>query len=223
MKKKDMDKNKNKVEIELTEGKIHLIRHGQTAANLNRCYYGASDIPLTMMGIYELEENCEMNIYPDAMGARLFTSGMYRTEQTFAVIYGGQRGVDIEPVNEPEHEVVEELREYDFGEYELKTHDELKDEEAYRGWICDVSGETCTPGGESPVGFQSRVWKGFEKILKNFDGRDIIIICHGGVISTIMTKFFTPDERNIYQWQPDPGRGYTLLLKSGEVIGYEDL
>ena len=50
-----------------------------------------------------------------------------------------------------------------------------------------------------------------------------IVICHGGVISTIMTRFFTPDEPKIYKWQPDPGRGYTLLVENGEVVAYEEI
>ena len=224
MKSKDSgdikDKSENKVK---SKGSIHLIRHGQTEGNINRLYYGASDIPLTDVGIFELEENCERDIYPPAKGARLFTTGMYRTEQTFAVIYGGQRGFDVKPVEEPEHDILDGMKEYDFGDYELKTHDELKDFKEYRSWIGDASGETCPPGGESPANFQRRVWKEFESLLESFDGDNIIVICHGGVISTIMTRFFTPDEPNIYKWQPDPGRGYTLLVENGEVVAYEEI
>ena len=120
MKSKDSgdikDKSENKVKC---KGSIHLIRHEQTEGNINRLYYGASDIPLMDVGIFEFEENCERDIYPPAKGARLFTTGMYRTEQTFAVIYKRQRGFDVKPVEEPEHDILDEIKEYDFGDYEI--------------------------------------------------------------------------------------------------------
>ncbi len=203
--------------------RIHMIRHGQTEGNLARCYYGASDIPLTAMGIYELEENCDEEIYPSPEGARLFTTGMYRTEQTFAIIYGNRRGMEVEPVNEPKHDVLEGFKEYDFGEYEMKTHEDLKDLELYRRWIGDISGETAPPGGESPKNFQTRVLEQFDILMESMDEQPAIVVCHGGVISTIMNRYFSPDAPNIYEWQPEPGRGYSLIIEDGKVIAYDEI
>jgi len=50
-----------------------------------------------------------------------------------------------------------------------------------------------------------------------------IIVCHGGVISVIMGIFFPDHEKNIFQWQPDPGRGYSVLIKDGAAISYEEI
>ena len=67
---------------------IHLIRHGITAGNENRWYYGRMDIPLTARGIAQLEKLRADGIYPNAQNADCYTSGMLRTEQTFQTIYG---------------------------------------------------------------------------------------------------------------------------------------
>lgn len=67
---------------------IHLIRHGITAGNENRWYYGRMDIPLTARGIAQLEKLRADGIYPNVQNADCYTSGMLRTEQTFQTIYG---------------------------------------------------------------------------------------------------------------------------------------
>jgi broad specificity phosphatase PhoE len=49
---------------------------------------------------------------------------MLRTEQTFFLIYGCK-----------EHQVLPELREYHFGEFEMKTHDQLSENELIRNGL----------------------------------------------------------------------------------------
>ena len=54
---------------------IHLIRHGITAGNENRWYYGRMDIPLTARGIAQLEKLRADGIYPNVQNADCYTSG----------------------------------------------------------------------------------------------------------------------------------------------------
>ena len=61
---------------------ITLIRHGQTEGNRRHWYYGSTDLPLSQEGAEELERLAEEKIYPSAEGAKIFTSGMTRTNQT---------------------------------------------------------------------------------------------------------------------------------------------
>ena len=56
-------------------------------------------------------------IYPDDTDAKYYTSGMLRTEQTFSLIYGNR-----------EHEAFSPFREIDFGDFEMKSYGELKDD-----------------------------------------------------------------------------------------------
>ena len=90
------------------------IRHGITAGNENRWYYGRLDIPLTERGIAQLEKLRTDGIYPNAQGADCYTSGMLRTEQTFQTIYGDQP-----------HKALPLLREMNFGAWEGMSFDEM--------------------------------------------------------------------------------------------------
>ena len=196
-------------------GKIHLIRHGITEANLAKKYYGSTDLPLSNKGIDSIAELALAGIYPEALGAMLYTSGLLRAEQTFFLIYGCR-----------EHVILPELREYHFGDFEMKTYDQLKENPDYQAWVNDKNGMIACPQGESTLEFRTRVSAGFAKILENINkeknlSRDSIVVCHGGVISLIMGICFPEVKQNIFQWQPDPGRGYTLNFVDEEAVSYE--
>jgi alpha-ribazole phosphatase len=48
-----------------------------------------------------------------------------------------------------------------------------------------------------------------------------ICICHGGVISGIMDYIWPGEYKNFFEWIPDPGHGYVLLVEDGSFTGYE--
>lgn len=198
-------------------GMIHLIRHGTTEANTAKLYYGSTDIPLSNEGVNIIADLAAAGAYPIVDGAELYTTGLLRTEQTFFLIYGCR-----------EHHAVPELREYHFGEFEMKTHDQLVEKEEYQAWINDTKGMTPCPKGESPHDFRARISGSFSKILEKHQGeenrdKNSIIICHGGVISLIMGLCFPHTEKNIFQWQPEPGRGYSIHIDGGEPVSYADI
>lgn len=201
------------------KSKICLIRHGITRGNRDRLYYGSSDIPLMEEGQKEIARLAEEGIYPDAEHAAYYTTGLQRTEQTFSLIYG-----------EKPHEQIELLREIDFGEYEMKTHEDLKESDEYRRWMHDKSGVLVPPGGESLNMFSERIMKGYEELrnrhaLKELSMRHSgkeamsVVVCHGGSISAILYHLF-PEQcaGNLYYWIPDPGHGYVLQLEDEAVV-----
>lgn len=71
--------------------------------------------------------------------------------------------------------VCEDLRECDFGEYEGKTYDQLKNEAAYQKWL-DSGGTIPFPGGEDPMAFRVRSKSAFaaiaQKAAERHPGRD---------------------------------------------------
>lgn len=222
------------------KSQIHLIRHGITEGNQRRLYYGGEDIPLAEEGVAELSKLAAEMIYPQAGSAAYYTSGMLRTEQTFELIFG-----------EREHERIPELQEMRFGDFEMKSHEELKEVPEYLEWIGDKTGRLKSPGGESKLDFAGRISRGFEILqekhrafLEGFAENsgvptDItaqtddtakgasdqepasVVVCHGGVIAVIMMEHFAEEERLFYQWIPDPGHGYALFLEDERLTGYE--
>lgn len=115
--------------------KLTLLRHAQTEGSLRNLYYGAADIPALPESLSELHRRA--GDYPTAQ--RYYTSGMLRTEQTLAAIYG----------NVP-HTRLPGLREMDFGDFEMKSYEELKDTPAYQAWITDVEHNPCPHGESAP-------------------------------------------------------------------------
>jgi len=187
---------------------IHLIRHGITEGNQKNMFYGHSDIPLAAEGIDELKSLNEKGVYPKPEAASYYTSELTRAEQTFSLIYG-----DIPHIR------LAHLNEIFFGDYELKTHKDLKKDPGYIAWVNDRSGLSAPHGGESYVQFTERVTAGLRTILDS-DAKHSVAVCHGGVICVIMDSCFDDYGENNFDWLPEPGHGYTVTFNDGRPEGY---
>ena len=175
--------------------KIHFLRHGVTIANEQMFYYGATDIPVCPRGVDELKRLKRETVLPDA--DFYATSGLYRTKQTLFLLY------DKEPMLE-----IPELNEFNFGDFEMKNYDQLRDDPEFIRWISDGDDAKC-PNGESNNQFVSRVKRGLE-IVTNIKAESIVVVSHGGVIASLMEVLFPKVRGNYYDWVPDCGRGYTV-------------
>lgn len=183
--------------------KLHLIRHGATEAYEKRLYYGSTDVPLSENGLLLLDKYKLEGKYPSPENCRIVTSGMLRTEQTLAAIYG-----------EAEHLVIPELAEMRFGDFEMHSYNDLKDDPAFLEWCSgDNMANVCPGGGESGNIFAARVRGATAELLKS--PVDTIAVVHGGVIWAIMSMLFPESEMSIYSWQPVCGKGYTITFKDG--------
>jgi len=190
--------------------RICLIRHGKTAANEKRLYCGATDEPLSPAGLEALKAQAVSRFYPDISGMRIYTSGLRRTEETLAAIYG-----DIP------HSCLPGMREMDFGKFEMHSYEELKEISEYIEWITDATGGYVCPGGESSNLFKERVFAAFDGLVAS--GGDAMVVCHGGVIAEIMARTFPDEGRNFYEWQPSAGCGYEISFEGGMAVGYKPI
>jgi len=181
--------------------KIHLIRHGLTYANENKLYCGGTDLELSEKGIKEIANLKAQDIYPNNPDL-FFTSGFRRSIQTLECIYG-----------KVSHKAISELSEYNFGQFEMQSYKDLKHEPAYQAWINDEKGAVTCPGGESRQQFIKRVLFGYNLLLN--EPESLLLVSHGGVIAYIMDYLF-PDTHHFYEWQPRPGRGFTLVYNQDE-------
>ncbi len=179
--------------------RLLLLRHGLTEANLKRLYCGSTDLSLCEEGRAELYALRAAGGYPAPEGFRFYTSGMRRTEETLSILCGS---VD--------RESVPDLREMDFGQFEMRGYEELKDDPAYRAWCEGENGKNLAPGGESGEIMTRRVIAAVEKLLAQ-EG-DVCIVTHGGPIAAVMARFFPQEEKTRYQWQPANGCGYLIEL-----------
>ena len=179
---------------------IYLIRHGLTWANEEHLYCGSSDLPLSPAGEAELRK-----LHYELPPARFLTSGMKRTEETLSLLFG-----------QVPHQQEPAFREIDFGRFELRSYEELKDDPEYQAWITGDNRRNVPPGGESGQQMEVRVLSALQKL----EAEDIptVLITHGGVIACIMEALFPEEKKNRYQWQPKPGHGYAVFDGKYEEI-----
>ena len=195
--------------------KIHLIRHGATDANVLGQYIGCkTDLPLSPEGLNELRLLAESNEYP--VIDCLYSSPMLRCRQTAAVLF-------------PDMEItaVDDIKEYDFGDFEGKTAHQLDGDPAFHEW---ASGKrTAPPGGEENSDFIKRLSVGLNRIVVDMIEKGKTnggVIMHGGAIMMLLASCAVPRHKPV-EWTADHGRGYTILInpslyfKSGvvEAIG----
>ncbi|MBQ6847882.1 MAG: histidine phosphatase family protein [Clostridia bacterium] len=179
--------------------KIHLIRHGSTDANVLGQYIGSkTDAPLSPEGLNELRLLKENMDYPKI--DCLYSSPMLRCRQTAAVLF-------------PDNGVcqVENLKEYDFGDFEGKTANELESNPHFLDW---VSGKAAPPNGEDNTEFIKRLCVGLRQIVLDMIEKgksESAVIMHGGAIMMLLGATAVPRHHSV-EWTADPGRGYTLRI-----------
>ncbi len=189
---------------------MYLIRHGITEGNQKRLYYGKTDLPLVEEGKRAIWERVKVGIYPDINGLSFVTSGLLRTEETLFEIYGTVS-----------HIADERLNEINFGDFEMKSYEELKDREDYQRWISGDNWANVCPNGESGILMDSRAFPA----LKGYTFKDVFIVCHGGIISSWMQSLFPEDaeHRNFYDWTPKPCEGYKIIFEDGKAEDYQKI
>ena len=179
--------------------KLHLIRHGMTEGNENGQYIGLTDIKITTNGIIELEKLRDAGIYPKC--ELVFSSPLSRAVETAKIIY-------------PEKEVLinHKFKEIDFGEFQGKTPEDLKDRQDYADWLAGKL--PAAPGGESAMDFATRLCTGIGETVRYMMDNDCYsaaIVKHGGAIMTLLSVAALP-RMKMTQWACGNGRGYTVSI-----------
>ena len=182
--------------------KLTLIRHGSTEGNIRGLYYGATDLPITAESAEELKNRALAGGYPKA--ERYFTSGMKRTEQSFAALYGGIP-----------HEILPDLREINLGEFEMRSYEELRDDPKFAEWCTGDNEKNVCPGGESGEQVTDRALAALLPMIQA--GKDVVIITHGGVIGGVLARLF-PSPNGRFQYGAEPGEGYTVEFEDGRPV-----
>ena len=178
---------------------IYLIRHGKTLANEQHLYCGSTDLPLSDTGKKELAQIH----YPIPGDFRFISSGMQRANETLEILFPDR-----------DYEIMPGFREVDFGRFEMKRYDQLKDDASYQDWISGDNEANVPPDGESGLQMTHRAISAFLRVV--YEGMDAVIVTHGGIIAALMARLFPKEEKNRYQWQSANGGGYQITIKNGK-------
>ncbi len=180
--------------------KIHLIRHALTQGNIEARYIGHTDLPAVEEGLEIIRDLSAQGLYPKAQVC--LTSPLTRCKQTAQAIYP-----DLQPLEIPD------LIEYNFGEFEGRTADELVDNESFKQWL--RGGADAKPAyGESNEDFTKRIQKAFCAVvdgLMKTGTTETAIVTHAGVIMTILSSYGIP-ELPMSEWTMEGGAGYTIRI-----------
>lgn len=165
---------------------IYLTRHGQTEWNLEKRLQGHGNSPLTEFGLNRAKELSER--IKDIDIDTIYTSPIERAYKT-AQIVKGNKYIEVK--------VHEGLKEMNFGDYEGKITEEVMKENP--DW--DISAimrgnlEMRAPNGETLGEVRERVNSAMRDIIKENEGKNILIVAHGITLKAIMT-FFNDQEAN---------------------------
>lgn len=177
-----------------------MFRHGLTRGNFNAQYIGHTDYPLTTDSIESLKKIKAKHHYPTVEA--VFVSPLKRAMQSADIMFPKNNKI-----------VIDNFIEYNFGEFEEHTAEELKDNEDFQNWIHgDIY--AAPPFGESNAQFAQRVCEAFEKVINGCIAEgieNIAIVTHAGVIMTILACYGLP-EAPMAHWQMDAGYGFKLRI-----------
>lgn len=204
--------------------KLILIRHGITEGNEKRWFYGKTDLPLMEKGKDMLVRYKEQGVYPKIPeDAQKIVSGLTRTKQTMKILFG-----------EGDWQEIPNLQEMNFGIFECHSFEEIEENEEFQKWVYDETDEVCPPDGESRLDFSMRVKEGLRELiglhrLKEWSHRHggedavTVMVCHGGVISSMMRQMFPGAKSNMWDWIPEPGLGYIVDFRESEPESYTEI
>jgi probable phosphoglycerate mutase len=188
--------------------RLFLVRHGQTADNIQMRYIGISDEPLTEKGMEQAQQ------VADAMAQLkigfVVSSPLSRAADTAARI---QKACGVELRLDPR------LAEGSFGSWEGLTRSEVlrlggSDSEALARWESEAS--NAPPGGESFVSVQKRTVEAAEQLKDEFAGSSVVLVSHVGPIKALLAYvldlplqssrrlFLDPATISVVEWGRQP-------------------
>lgn len=146
--------------------RVFWVRHGPTHA---KSMVGWSDLPADLSDTARIARLSEFLPHK----APVISSDLMRATATADAIAGHRLRLPDDP----------DLREMNFGDWELKRHNEIEDQ-AHARAFWENPGEIRPPGGENWHEVTARVNAAISRIFNDSSAPDIIAVAHFGVILT---------------------------------------
>jgi probable phosphoglycerate mutase len=173
-------------------GRLFAVRHGETEWSLTGRHTGRTDVPLTEAG------RDRARSIAAALSGRSFalvlTSPLARARDTAAL------------AGFPDAEADEDLREWDYGDYEGRTTSDIRDERP--GWFLWRDG---VPNGESIDDVATRADRVVAR-ARAADG-DVLVFAHGHFLRIVGARWL--------EQSPQFGRHLVLSPATISILGEE--
>ncbi len=161
--------------------RLILVRHGETEGNVNQVWHGALDAPLTARGEVQVAATAARlaELHAAQPFDVFYVSPLPRARSTAAAI---ATAIDLQPVVDPD------LREFDLGDWEGRSFQELREVENL--WVrWEVDPAFAPPNGESPMSFNRRALATLARLAEAHPGKSLLIVSHGGYISSLLATW----------------------------------
>lgn len=202
----------------MSSPRVFVVRHGETEWSLNGRHTGSTDIPLTANGEKRVKATGRALVGNDRLIAprklaHIYVSPRKRAQLTFELLNLGLKHPlpwsphaapeEVGPACEAQVEVTEDIREWDYGDYEGITSPQIRELRKQQGldpgW--DIWRDGC-PGGESPSDITTRL----DRLIKEIRDRwhepamshprsaapvrgDVLIVAHGHILRAFAQRW----------------------------------
>lgn len=197
---------------------LYLIRHGETEGGEIRRYKGTIDVPLSEIGIRQMEEIAEYIIQHSSnnnpsippispsTSHDLIEVGLLKTVYCSDLSRAIKSAEIIAEPHSLKPIVVPSLRERNFGIWEGMSFDEIKEmyPREFEAWAGNPL-KFSPIGGESTLEVKERVIKALDEIIGNHNDKCIAIVAHGGVNRIILCHLLGIPLENIFRIEQSYG------------------
>ena len=177
--------------------RLFLVRHGETAENLEMRYLGTRDEPLTEKGIWQARQAADaLSLLP----VRIVVSSPLRRAADTAARIREACGVELRQDSR--------LKEGSFGAWEGLTRAEVlnlgqQDAEWLIRWESDSA--CAPPGGESIEDLQKRMIQLPEELRNEFPDSSVVLVSHVGPIKALLAAVLDVPLQSARRMFIDPG------------------
>ncbi|GBD27213.1 Phosphoserine phosphatase 1 [bacterium HR30] len=163
---------------------VLLLRHGETVGQSGARYWGATDVPLSVIG--RMQMRLAAPLVAKYRVRCVYTSSLSRTREAAALVAPNVPSVALAAFDEVH-----------FGHWEGLTREEIASAypEEYLQWERRPA-DFSYPGGESLLEFRARVEAGLAHVLSD-PGPSVLVIAHRGVIRWALSHLLEENTRAI--------------------------
>ncbi|MDP7048792.1 MAG: histidine phosphatase family protein [Verrucomicrobiota bacterium] len=157
--------------------RLHLVRHGEVDEAYHEVFGGQIDMELSPNG--HEQAKCLAKFLGRRHFDRVYRSPMVRVRQT------------AEPLLDAlgrEAEVIDDLREVDFGVWTGYKWDEIQENfnADAEDWLLHLENNDIAEA-ESMDGYRSRIQCSLDRMMNEGAEQDLLVLCHGGVIRMLLS------------------------------------
>ena len=159
-----------------------LARHAETGWNYAERFTGISDVPLNDTGLFQAQALARQIIAFNAPVASVYSSALQRSRSTVQPL-AERLGIEVQ--------VIPELRELDYGEWEGLTLLQIQAHslELFPQWLKDPAA-LAPPGGETGIALVERVLPVIKALVVRHEGQVFFIAGHKSVNRLLICALF---------------------------------